>query len=124
MEKRPQHDPELSKKNENMPLKKALNKRDWPGSAWGPGELENSVSVIKIDQGLAWERLGPREAVIKIDQGLAWERLGSPGKHKEDGQPPRSGSLKKALESLIQMLRKPRKLNPAQGSPCQVQGMH
>ena len=43
MEKRPQHDPEPFKKNEDMPLKKALNKRDWPGSAWGPGELENSA---------------------------------------------------------------------------------
>ena len=37
-------------------------KKAWPGSAWGSGELENSASVIEIDQGLAWERLGPKGA--------------------------------------------------------------
>ena len=75
--------------------------KDSPGSAWGQGELESSVSVIKIHQGLARERLGPKGtldlikdspgsawgqgelensvSVIKIVQGLAWERLG-PGR--------------------------------------------
>ena len=62
--------------------------RDWPGSAWGQGELENSVCVIKIDQGLAWERLGPEGGsktaffVIKLDQALAWERLEPAGARK------------------------------------------